>query len=158
MLVERIVSGGQTGVDRAALDFAIGHGIAHGGWCPRGRWAEDGAIEDHYELNETPDSRCAQRTEWNVRDSDGTVILTIAKRLTGGSALTHKLALLHGKPCLHLAKLADGADAPGKLREFIVRERIQVLNVAGPRSSTEPEAAAFAAVVLEGLRIRFPSA
>jgi hypothetical protein len=151
-LLEHIVSGGQTGVDRAALDFAIKNGIPHGGWCPRGRWAEDGAIEDHYELNETPDTRCSQRTEWNVRDSDGTVIFSVTSGLTGGSALTRKLALAYGKPCLHLAKRADGETAPTRLREFIRLHQIKVLNVAGPRLSTEPEAAAFAVSVLETLR------
>jgi hypothetical protein len=152
-LVDRIVSGGQTGVDRAALDFAIKHGIPHGGWCPRGRWAEDGVIEDHYELNETPDSRCTQRTEWNVRDSDGTVIFTVAVPLSGGSALTRKFALFHGKPCLHLARLADGDRAPARLREFIHQHQIKILNIAGPRLSTEADAAAFAAEVLEALRL-----
>lgn len=152
-LVERIISGGQTGVDRAALDFAIKHGLPHGGWCPRGRWAEDGAIENHYELNETPDTSCAQRTEWNVRDSDGTVILTVTARLTGGSALTRKLALLYGKPCLHLARDRDGDSAPAKLREFVRSRHIKVLNVAGPRLSTEPAAGSFTTEVLEALRV-----
>ena len=72
----KIVSGGQTGADRAALDWAIDHGTAHGGWCPRGRRAEDGAIPARYLLNETPSARYEERTEWNVRDSDGTVIPT----------------------------------------------------------------------------------
>lgn len=139
-------------MDRAALDFAIKNGIPHGGWCPRGRWAEDGAIENQYALHETPESRCIQRTEWNVRDSDGTVIFTVAALLSGGSALTRKLALQHGKPCLHLARLAEGDNAPARLREFIRQHQIKVLNVAGPRASTEPEAAGFATTVLNALR------
>ncbi|HEY9174832.1 MAG TPA: putative molybdenum carrier protein [Verrucomicrobiae bacterium] len=155
--LQRIVSGGQTGVDRAALDCAIAHGIPHGGWCPHGRWAEDGAIERHYALNETPDSHCAQRTEWNVRDSDGTVIFTISPELSGGSALTYKLARRHGKPCLHLARELDRSDVPAKLRAFILRERIQVLNIAGPRLSSEPEAARFASEVLHALLERRPA-
>ncbi len=145
------MSGGQTGVDRAALDFAILHGIPHGGWCPRGRWAEDGVIGARYELKETPDRLCAQRTEWNVRDSDGTVIFSVSAELSGGSALTRKHARLHGKPCLHLSKQADGDAAPAKLRAFIAGWRIKVLNIAGPRLSSEPEAAAFAITVLEAL-------
>jgi hypothetical protein len=149
--VERIISGGQTGVDRAALDFAIEHGIPHGGWCPRGRLAEDGEIESGYELRETPDVAYPQRTEWNVRDSDGTVIFTAAPELTGGSALTRDLAVGCGKPCLHLSKERDGIAAVAKLRQFIQRHKIKTLNVAGPRLSTEPAARAFASQVLEAL-------
>ncbi len=74
----KIVSGGQTGADRAALDFAIDHGIPHGGWCPRGRKCEDGTIADCYKLNETPSAEYPQRTEWNVRDSDGTVVFSMS--------------------------------------------------------------------------------
>jgi hypothetical protein len=150
-LVEKIVSGGQTGVDRAALDFAIEHGIPHGGWCPRGRLAEDGAIESGYELRETPDVAYPQRTAWNVRDSDGTVIFTISPVLTGGSALTRDLAAEYKKPCLHLAQQSDGGSAIAKLRQFIQRYKISTLNVAGSRLSTEPAARAFASQVLEAL-------
>ena len=149
--VERIVSGGQSGVDRVALDFAIEHGIPHGGWCPRGRLAEDGAVEPPYELKETPDTAYAQRTEWNVRDSDGTVIFTIAPELTGGSALTCELAGKHGKPCLHVSKKREGDEAVTKVRKFIQRHKIRTLNVAGPRLSTEPAAGTFALQVLEAL-------
>ena len=149
--VERIASGGQTGVDRAALDYAIAHGIPHCGWCPRGRLAEDGALDAAYALRETPEAEYPQRTEWNVRDSDGTVIFTISPALSGGSALTRDLALAHGKPCLHLAMEREGDEATARLREFIRRNRIKTLNVAGPRLSTEPGAAAFAAQLLEAL-------
>lgn len=148
-LPTRIVSGGQTGVDRAALDFAREHGIPHGGWCPRGRLAEDGPIESGYELKETPEVEYSQRTGWNVRDSDGTVIFTASPELTGGSALTRELALVHGKPCLHLSRTVDGVTAPAKLREFIRRHKVKVLNVAGPRLSTDPAARVFASQVLE---------
>jgi len=149
-IVEKIVSGGQTGVDRAALDFAIEHDIPHGGWCPQGRLAEDGAVETCYELKETPDPEYPQRTEWNVRDSDGTVIFTIAPELTGGSAQTRDLAIAHGKPWLHLSKV-DVGDAAARLGEFIRRHKIKVLNIAGPRLSTEPVARAFASRILESL-------
>jgi hypothetical protein len=148
-IVERIVSGGQTGVDRAALDFAVAHGIPQGGWCPRGRLAEDGPIGPCYELKETPEAEYAQRTAWNVRDSDGTVILTILPELTGGSALTLALAREFGKPCLHLSKMGDDNAAPALLREFIRRHGIRTLNVAGPRHSTEPAAREFVMEVLE---------
>jgi hypothetical protein len=77
-LVEKIVSGGQSGADIAALDFAIERGIPHGGWCPRGRKAEDGTIDPRCNLQETPSGDYIQRTEWNARDSDGTVVFSIA--------------------------------------------------------------------------------
>ena len=149
--LERIVSGGQTGVDRAALDFAIEHGIPHGGWCPRGRLAEDGKIEAAYVLRETPENDYPQRTEWNVRDSDGTVIFTISGELSGGSALTRELASAHGKPCLHLAEEREGDTAMVRLREFIRCHGIKVLNIAGPRLSREAGAAAFARRVLDAM-------
>ena len=131
-----IVSGGQTGADRAALDFAILSTIPHGGWCPRGRVAEDGAIPASYRLKETPEAHYDQRTEWNVRDSDGTVIFSIDPQLSGGSKTTADFAASHGKPMLHLY--------PGKspamdrdLLDFINVNSIRVLNVAGSRESKE---------------------
>ncbi len=151
MPLKKIVSGGQTGVDRAALDFAIAHGIPYGGWCPRGRLAENGIIQSGYALRETPDTDYPQRTEWNVRDSDGTVIFTIAPDLTGGSGLTRDLAVEHGRPWLHLSKEREGRVAVERLRQFIQRHKIKTLNVAGPRLSTEPAARAFASQVLEEL-------
>lgn len=149
--LERIVSGGQSGVDRTALDVAREYGLAHGGWCPRGRLAEDGVISAAYSLQETPEADYAQRTEWNVRDSDGTVIFSVSPQLGGGSALTRELARAWGRPCLHLAAERDGATAVEQLRQFIRQHRIRTLNVAGPRLSTEPGAAAFARAVLESL-------
>ncbi len=146
-----IISGGQTGVDRAALDFAIRHGIPHEGWCPRGRKAEDGRLDSRYQLRETPTNKYAQRTEWNIRDSDGTVVFTIDSEARGGTALTLRLTRKLGRPCLHLAR--DDASQPhaAKLREFLAEHRVRRLNVAGPRSSQQPEAAAFAAEVLKTL-------
>jgi len=134
--LERVVSGGQTGVDRAALDAALELGIPCGGWCPRGRKAEDGRIPECYPLKETPAARYAERTEWNVRDSDGTLIVT-AGPPAGGTALTIACAERLGKPCL-VVKLgpeaADGVSAIGWLREH----RIRTLNIAGPRESQQP--------------------
>lgn len=146
-----ILSGGQTGADRAALDFAIAHGIPYGGWCPRGRLAEDGPIDARYELQETPSRRYAQRTEWNVRDSDGTLVCTIAKRASGGTGLTLACTRRFEKPALHLSRnvlttqhgvewLSAGVTA---LLAFIDVHRVRTLNVAGPRGSQEPEIAAF---------------
>ena len=93
------VSGGQTGVDRAALDIALELGIPCGGWCPKGRLAEDGPLPERYPLQETPSSQYPQRTEWNVRDSDGTLILTFGDP-TRGTALTIQIAERLKKPCL----------------------------------------------------------
>src|SRR5690242_16007377 len=107
--LNRIVSGGQTGADRAALDFAIERGIPHGGWCPAGRRSEDGPIDQRYQLKETPSSGNVQRTEWNARDSDGTVVFSIAPELTGGSKKTVFLAHKHGKPVLRISR--DGGSA-----------------------------------------------
>jgi hypothetical protein len=145
----KIVSGGQTGADRAALDWAIEHGLPHGGWCPKGRRAEDGPIDGRYQLKETPSADYVQRTEWNVRDSDGTVVFSIAEVLTGGSKKTVELARKHGRPVLHLPKVSGASAAVAALRRFIAEHGIRVLNVAGPRASKEPEVAAFVREVLE---------
>jgi hypothetical protein len=134
----KIVSGGQTGADRAALDWAIERGVDHGGWCPRGRKAEDGTIAQRYRLAETPSDGYAQRTEWNVRDSDGTAILSLAAILTGGSKRTADLARQYGRPSLYLARERSGAEAGERLRRFVQAHGIRILNVAGPRASTEP--------------------
>lgn len=149
-LIEKIISGGQTGADRAALDFAIERGIAHGGWCPLGRLAEDGVISQRYQLRETPLPDYAQRTEWNVRDSDGTVIFSISKVLTGGSKLTADFAAQYNKPCLHLSEAAYGRSATRKLRAFVTRHGIKCLNVAGSRESVEPGVREFTLRTLAG--------
>ena len=149
-----IVSGGQTGADRAALDFAIEHGIAHGGWCPRERLAEDGPISPRYQLRETPSLKYAQRTRWNVRDSDATALFTIAAQMQGGTALTMDLAERLGKPWLHLAANAAESDsvavqeAAARLSAFLAEHHVTSLNVAGPRASQEPGVADFVGRVL----------
>lgn len=97
-MVEQIVSGGQAGVDRAALDVALQLGMPCGGWCPKDRKAEDGLIAPCYPLRETPSDDYAQRTEWNVRDSDGTLVLTIGPP-TEGTAFTVTVAARLKKPC-----------------------------------------------------------
>lgn len=155
--VKKIVSGGQSGVDRAALDVALSLGIPCGGWCPRNRLAEDGRIEERYPLTETPSEETAQRTEWNVRDSDGTLVLTQGEP-SGGTALTIRLAGRLGRP-FRVVDLAKGGDA-GKVKEWIRRNRIEVLNVAGPRESKSPgiqgEAMAFLRTVLGSGRTSKP--
>ena len=128
----RIVSGGQTGVDRAALDAALELAILHGGWCPRGRLAEDGAIPPRYELTETESSDYALRTEKNVLDSDGTLILC-REETSGGTELTRRLASQHAKPCL----VVDLNSPPpaDDVHRWISENEIETLNVAGPRES-----------------------
>ena len=98
-MIQSIVSGGQTGVDRAALDTALKLEIPCGGWCPKDRRAEDGVLDVMYPLLETPLQRYSQRTEWNVRDSDGTLVL-YQEFLTGGSAYTVELAKKYERPLL----------------------------------------------------------
>jgi hypothetical protein len=151
-LLQKIISGGQTGPDRVALDFAMQRGLAHGGWCPSGRLAEDGILDRRYQLRETPDADPAQRTEWNARDSDATVIFSILSELRGGSRLTADLAARHHKPCLHLNRHQHGLFAGKLLTEFLQRHRVSILNVAGPRRSEEPEAGDFALETLQKLR------
>jgi hypothetical protein len=128
----RIVSGGQTGVDRAALDVAIALGIPHGGWCPRGRRAEDGPIAARYAMQEHTSADYDARTEANVVDSDGTLIL-YRGALEGGTKLTRELAERHRK-ALFVVELGEAPD-PVAVRRWIDGERIAVLNVAGPRES-----------------------
>ena len=147
----KIISGGQTGADRAALDWAIDNGIPHGGWCPAGRLAEDGAIHYKYNLWETSKADYLQRTEWNVRDSDATVIFSIKADLMGGSLATQKLADKHLKASLHLTSLQSPVENATQLRGFIRKHEIKVLNIAGPRASGEPELRSLVQTVLDEL-------
>jgi len=132
---QQIISGGQTGVDRAALDAALKLAIAHGGWCPRGRLAEDGPIPECYALRETPSADYAQRTEQNVLDADATLILHWGP-LRGGTLLTRELAARHNKPCLAV-DLAD-AMPTADVDRWLSMHGVEVLNVAGPRESQSP--------------------
>ncbi len=149
-----IVSGGQTGADRAALDFALENAIPHAGWCPRGRLAEDGPIPPQYDLRETPSRKYSQRTEWNVRDSDATVLFTIGPQVTGGTALALKAARRLAKPTLHLHREAlptveEVMAAASQLLQFLCEYNVQRLNVAGPRASQAPEIGPFVRHVLQ---------
>ena len=137
-ILTKIISGGQTGADQAALDAAIDLDIPHGGWIPKDRLTEDGPLPEKYHLQEMPTGSYPKRTEKNVEDSDGTVIFTRG-RLSGDSSLTASFAVEHGKPWVHidLSKL-HALHASTKLHEWIVSERIQVLNVAGSRASKDP--------------------
>jgi hypothetical protein len=149
-VVERLVSGGQTGVDRAALDVARELGLRASGYCPRGRKAEDGRIAETYPLEETPSPGYAQRTEWNVRDADGTLVLRRGPA-RGGTALTVRLARRLGRPLL-VMDLASPRASPAAAAAWAEGHGLRSLNVAGPRESQAPgiyaEAARFLRAVL----------
>jgi len=130
--VERIVSGGQTGVDRAGLDAAMGAGISVGGWCPEGRLAEDGRIPDRYPVTELESPEYGARTERNVVDSDATLVLNMGK-LSNGTLLTVQLAQKHRKPVL-VVQLEDNPD-PTAVSSWADTYGVRVLNIAGPRES-----------------------
>ncbi len=138
LAVERLVSGGQTGVDQGALDAAIALGIPHGGWCPRGRRSEAGPIAASYQLRECDSPAYSERTERNVVDSDGTLIVTCGPP-QGGTALTQRLAAAHGKPCL-VIDVCQGEVDLDSIRSWLAEHAIRVLNVAGPRESNWPGA------------------
>lgn len=144
----RIISGGQTGVDRAALDVAMARGLACGGWVPRGRRAEDGRLPLRYPMRESRRNSYGERTRLNVRDADGTLILTRGQPI-GGTALTAALARRLGKPYL-LVDLEDAPD-PAAINQWIDERGIRVLNIAGPRESTCPGIYGQAAALLDRL-------
>lgn len=146
--VDKIVSGGQTGVDRAALDVALRLGIPCGGWCPCGRLAEDGPIPESYPLRETETPDYAERTELNVRDSDGTLVLTWTPP-TQGTAYTVDMARMQGKPCC-VVDLRDSTATDAAAR-WLDRHNVRTLNVAGPRASKYPRIYAMASGFLERL-------
>lgn len=145
---QKIVSGGQTGADRSALDWAISMGIEHGGWCPQGRRAEDGRIPAHYHLRETPSSDYALRTEWNIRDTDATAIFSLSSVISGGTLLTRQLAIRAQKPWVHIHAEMGIQIATIALYDFVSPTSIRVLNVAGPRQSEEPTIGAFLTQVM----------
>jgi len=137
-LIKKIISGGQTGADQAALDVAIDLGIEHGGWIPKGRKKENGRLPDKYQLKEMPTASYPKRTEQNIIDSHGTLIISHGK-LTGGSALTRRLAKKHKKPWLHidLSKISVFI-ASREIINWLYEYKIEVLNVAGSRASKDP--------------------
>jgi hypothetical protein len=135
----RIISGGQTGADRAGLDWAIAHGVAHGGWCPKGRLAADGPLHPRYLLNETESTGYRQRTKRNVADADASLILNTGP-LDGGTLQTLRFAQTLHKP--HLLLQLDGPDSPNAdaltLCEWLLRVQPISLNIAGPREEKRP--------------------
>lgn len=152
MRLKRIVSGGQSGVDRAALDVAMRLGFGCGGWCPRGRLSEDGSIPMNYPLKETPTPAYAERTEWNARDSDGTLVLTWGPP-ANGTAFTVDMAHKHGRPVLviDLDRRAANLD---EVHTWLLENGIRTLNVAGPRESKCPGIYEDASAFLEALLSR----
>lgn len=133
--VSRVVSGGQTGVDRGGLEAAMAIGLEHGGWCPKGRIAEDGTIPPEYDLTESRSPDYWVRTEQNVVDSDGTLIL-YRDKLTGGTKFTQKMAKKHAKPFCLVDMNSDWDQA--EVRDWLSEQQIVILNVAGPRESSQP--------------------
>jgi len=149
MVLAKIVSGGQTGVDRGALDAALAAGFACGGWCPKDRNAEDGPIPDKYPMTLLAGGGYRQRTVMNVLDSDGTAIL-FNQSLSGGTLYTHDVCRRERKPYIVLdaTQISESAAAAPIVR-FIEEHGIQVLNVAGPRLSRWAEGHGFALRVID---------
>lgn len=139
MTPRKIVSSGQTGAERAALDWAHRHDIPHGGWCPPNRIAEDGLIPPRYALSETLTESALECIEWNTRDSDATVIITLSPALPLGSRHTVAFTKKHGKPCLHLSQFgAPELKTKAALLDFVSRHTVRCLHVSGTRISKEP--------------------
>ncbi|MBM9511962.1 putative molybdenum carrier protein [Desulfogranum marinum] len=133
----RIVSGGQSGADLAALDAAISRGVEHGGWLPKGRKTENGPLPSKYNLKELSTGQYRVRTEKNVIDSDGTLICSFGP-LSGGSALTEALTIKHHRPCLHIDfDLFPGNKSVLAVERWLQDNHIRTLNVAGPRASND---------------------
>ena len=148
-LIDKIVSGGQTGVDRAALDWALQRGVAHGGWCPKGRLAADGPLPEHYLLRETDSTGYRQRTKLNVRDSDATLIFNTGV-LDGGTLQTVRFAQTLGKP--HLVAQLDELTQDSvvrRIRVWLTEGQFGLLNVAGPREEKRPGVYACVAAQLD---------
>lgn len=139
MKVLKIISGGQTGVDRAALDVALWHGIKCGGWCPDGRLDEFGKIPDHYPVQELEGGGSAERTFQNVKDSDGTVIL-YSIELRSGTEQTIRFCIELERPHqpIDASRIAT-EDAAKVIADFVRKNKIDTLNVAGSRESEWPE-------------------
>jgi hypothetical protein len=136
-MIRKIISGGQTGVDRAALDVAIKLAVAHGGWIPQGRITENGPLPAKYNLKETRSSSYAVRTEKNVQDADGTLIISRG-RLTGGSEYTREMAIKHDRSWIHIDLSQMAAfQAAIAINQWILKNKIEILNVAGPRASKD---------------------
>ena len=131
-----IISGGQTGADRAALDWALKNDIPHGGWCPQGRLALDGTLDARYKLKETPTDDELERTEWNVRDSEASVVFSLGEKASGTAQKTVTFARKMKKPCLHLHRGVLGVSE--KVVGFLEKHYVRRLNVVGASETKEP--------------------
>lgn len=151
MTLKKVISGGQTGVDRGALDAALDLGLEAGGWAPKGRRAEDGIIPDRYPVKETPSRDYEQRTEWNVRDSDATLVLTTGKP-EGGTHSTIETAHRLEKPVFVVDLLKPHNLA--SISFWLDYEQVKTLNVAGPRESKVPGIRAMAMAFLKDLLVQ----
>ena len=151
--VNKVISGGQTGVDRAALDWAMKRGIRCGGWCPKGRLAEDGKIGLNYPLQETPSEEYNQRTEWNMLQSDASLIISPSP-LSGGTAYTHRICKLSDKPSYLASDEVKDIDQAHFLA-WLKKHRVSSLNVAGPRESTVPGITQKTIEILEALFVGY---
>lgn len=139
LIIQKIISGGQTGVDQAALKFAITNDIPYGGWCPKGRKAENGIIPAEYLLRETDSEDYSERTKLNIRDSDGTLILVpgIPIAVTDGTLLTIQEAEDRKKPFL-IVDLFKRQEFFDLIKNWVTENNIKMLNIAGPRESQSP--------------------
>lgn len=138
-MIYKIISGGQTGADQGALDAAMALGISHGGWIAKGRLTESGPLPGKYKLAQMSTTSNARRTEKNIIESDGTLILSHGE-LTGGSALTLEFTAKHQRPCLHVdLELTPAFQAASLITSWLEQNRIEILNVAGPRASKDPK-------------------
>ncbi|MBM9536711.1 putative molybdenum carrier protein [Desulfobulbus alkaliphilus] len=158
-MIEEIISGGQTGADRAALDAAILLDIPHGGWLPKGRKTEDGPLSRRYTLREMHSRRYRDRTEKNVMSADVTLLFSFGP-LSGGSALTEALAIRHDRPYLHIDlehfPLHQAAEA---VQTWLLNRNARIVNIAGPRASSEARIypAVFAVLMaLDWVQLRAP--
>jgi hypothetical protein len=136
-MIRKVISGGQTGVDRAGLEAALAAGIPIGGYCAKGRLAEDGTIPGKYPMIELESPESYYRTEKNVIDSDGTLIINIGD-LTQGTKLTHDFTIQYGKPCLIIQLDAKDRPGPADVVRWLQGQYINMLNIAGPRESKVP--------------------
>jgi hypothetical protein len=148
-LISAIISGGQTGVDRAALDFALAQGIPCGGWCPKGRRSEDGTIPAKYPLKETSSAEYHVRTRKNILSSDGTLIIVKDNLMDRGTQLTQYLCKKLVKPCFVAS--GDSLDEKNEFFEWLINNQIRALNVAGCREGSQPGIYTRALEVLEFL-------
>ncbi|HJX33919.1 MAG TPA: putative molybdenum carrier protein [Desulfatiglandales bacterium] len=137
-MIKKIISGGQTGAEQAALDAAIQLQIPHGGWTTKGRLTEAGVLPDKYQLREMPTDSYPERTKQNVIDSDGTLIISHGP-LTGGSQFTQNIAIKHDKPYLHIdLNETDSFDAAKQVYKWVTANKIETLNIDGAKASKDP--------------------